>query len=76
MLTPKFNQEVYVVLPTFEGFDLVKGRVVGCFENDDVRGKYLFAIDTITGHRVFRGASCIWGSVEDFKDSVKDFVID
>lgn len=76
MKTPKFNEEVYVVLPTYEGFDLVKGRVVGCFENNDVRGKYIFAIDTKIGSRVFRGASAIWGSVEDFKNCVQDFVIE
>lgn len=71
----KFNQEVYIAdVGDFRTFKLLKGRVVGIRKYKCAFSNFMYAVETCYG--IFECLpSEIYESVEDFKKSVDECVI-
>lgn len=70
---PRMNEAVYAIAYADMGISIVKGRIVGCYQQlSEVELRYL--IDTPMG-RLERFQRDIFRSIDDIRESLSDYVI-
>lgn len=71
----KMNQDVYIVMSNGEMFDIVKGKVAGCYQVNSSIYKYRYIIDTPLGRRE-RFGDAIFKSPQEIADNISNYVIE
>lgn len=71
----KMNQEVYIIIPSFEKFAIVKGTIVGCVQTSGDIYRLRYIVETALGRRE-RFSNAIYKSPKEIADNIGNYVVE